>query len=119
MFLCLWQMAFAAPWAERFPLTLDSCAHCPAQDINPAHALCHCPATLSSYVRAGQSAFLPSRLHPASLLDALLGWDTHMDWDTKVAHIWYVYQVFRISAGVTDLEEDSSVTAVAEIGLNV
>jgi len=42
-----------------------------------------------------------------------------MDWEAKEAHILYVYQAFKISAGVTDQKEDLSGTAIGEQDVEV
>ena len=85
-----------------FPHSLDACAHCPAQDIAPAHALCDCPATGARFLQATQTCSLPSRSQHSGLLHTLFTWDACSDWDDKLQHILYVYSALKICAGLED-----------------
>ena len=83
-----------------YPRCLDACAQCPAQDIDPAHALCDCPSTAARYDHAARSMFLPARSQKRELLRTLLAWDGADRWEDKLQHILFVYAALKISAGL-------------------
>ena len=85
-----------------FPRCVDAYAHCPAQDIDPAHALCDCPSTAACYDQTARSTFLPARSQRRELLRTLLAWDVADCWEDKLPHILYVYASLKISAGLED-----------------
>ena len=93
---------------QGFPRLLDSCAQCPAQGIDPAHALCECPATVSSFRKLCTHTVVPPRGDVPSLLRALLSASFDSGWEQKLHLIQYVSQAVRIAAGAEESSDPLS-----------
>lgn len=87
--------------------TPDCFAQCAAQDIDPAHALCDCPATEALFNDANRTTALLPRSDAGSLLRVLLSSIDGTDWHMKLNHIQYVSYALGIVAGVTGDVGDS------------
>ena len=93
---------------QGFPNLLSSCARCPAQDIDPAHALCECPATAPCFQELCARTLVPSRGDVPSLLRVVLSASFDNVWEQKLQLIQYVSLAVRIAAGAEDFMDPDS-----------